>query len=143
MGERNRKKQSKNDRIEALLREQSELYNRLDTVERKLLRELELGRKYVIFPDEDLYLDQRYDKEFIQKHKHAYEYCIRMGMDDDSFNMWARMEDDIGEPLTYDQMVRIVRYLDSHNEDGCIMDPQMHPETIDKLKRLAWPERYL
>jgi len=116
---------------------QEELKQRLAAVEKELLHEAEtVDGDDVIFPGPN-YTEMLYTKEYVKKHKNAFEQSVRMCLDPYTFEEWAALEDFLGVDLEYSAFCTLANYCNANKTiNGEILSISEFPEFRKRLLRL-------
>lgn len=128
---------TEHQRMWMLAERQEKLKQRLAAVEKELLHEAEtVDGDDVIFPGPN-YTEMLYTKEYVKKHKNAFEQSVRMCLDPYTFEEWAALEDFLGGDIEYSEFCTLANYCNANKTiNGEILSISEFPEFRKRFLRL-------
>lgn len=128
---------TEHQRMWMLAERQEKLKQQLAEVEKELLHEAEtVDGDDVVFPGPN-YTEMLYTKEYVKKHKNAFEQSVRMCLDPYTFEEWAALEDFLGVDLEYSAFCTLANYCNANKTiNGEIRSISEFPEFRKRLLRL-------
>jgi hypothetical protein len=128
---------TEHQRMWMLAERQEKLKQQLAEVEKELLHEAEtVDSDDVVFPGPN-YTEMLYTKEYVKKHKNAFEQSVRMCLDPYTFEEWAALEDFLGVDLEYSAFCTLANYCNANKTiNGEILSISEFPEFRKRFLRL-------